>query len=250
MNKSTLSAVLYGDAGEGKSTLAYTARTPLLIIDAEGGAGHAHAIQDGIRTRYPLEYWEAGTEPPSGSHVVYRIESFPDLVKLIGALEQSCPFKSVVVDSLSEVQKLAKKEVEGAGDKHNQDLDAYSIEMRHWTYIYGAVDDIIWRLRKILTNPSGELQTLIFTALIESKFGKQRPQLQGKLGQDLPSLLDLTAKVVLAKDDQGNTVQKMGVASTDLITAKMRIPEIANLYGDVIESPDMAQILEQIEKSN
>lgn len=133
-----LNILLYGVAGAGKTTLAATAQDSehgrdVLYIDVEGGT---LSISDRADVS------------------VYRPASFADLRKVYDALAAGGHnFQTVVVDSLSEVQTLAAKEISPRGG---------TIDQREWGQINDRVINLVRSFRGL--SHSANVNT-IFTAL-------------------------------------------------------------------------------------
>lgn len=88
----TINVLIYGKYGVGKTVLAGSASmvpqmSPVLLIDVEGGT-------NSLRTTYP----EVDT---------IRITSWPELMGTLEYIQDEVhPYKTVIIDSLTEIQKL------------------------------------------------------------------------------------------------------------------------------------------------
>jgi hypothetical protein len=100
----------------GKTSLAETAPLlygPRLILDAEGGT--AWLASDVVKWNFPKEKKPEGKIGPDTS-VVVSIRKWQDLERLNNFLQKGKhPFRSVILDSITDLQKQAKKQVSATG---------------------------------------------------------------------------------------------------------------------------------------
>jgi len=174
----SLSILVHSDTKVGKSTFANTAPAPRLLLDAEA----AHRFLPGRKI-----YWDPQRDAPPAydgtwDTCVAIIRDYSVIVRAIDWLVSGQhSFESVVVDSISEVQKKMKDQIAGMGD----------MDQRKWGEILTHMEALIRRLRDLTEHPTRPLTAVVITAMTEERNGKWRPYVQGQLRTTLPYFIDI-----------------------------------------------------------
>lgn len=173
-----INLLVYGDPGVGKTVLAASAdkvpeMRPVIFIDIEGGTFS-------IRERYP-------------EVKVVRVESWDDMQSIYDALlMEDHGYRTVVLDSLTEIQKFSMYNIMEFTVKKDPDRDPDVPSMREW-------GKNIEQIRKLVRAFRDLPMHTIFTALEKSdkdnKTGKvkTKPSLSGKLANEVAGFLDIVA---------------------------------------------------------
>jgi hypothetical protein len=217
-----INALIYGDPGTGKTVLAGSAAaveemSPVLFVDVEGGT-------------MPLSVLYPSVE-------VVRVKSFRDLQKVYSKLydTEGGGYKTVVLDSLTELQKLSMAGIMKLvkAEKPDQNIDQPRIQ--DWGVNLGQCRTLIRGFRDLPMN-------VIFTALNEEgeKNGKQtnRPLFQGKLKGEGPGFVDIIGYYYVDRKHNGDLTRKIMFRHTNTTMAKDRSTRLP----DVIEDPTMEVI--------
>jgi|KBSMisStaDraftv2_1062788.scaffolds.fasta_scaffold41443_3 hypothetical protein len=221
-----LNALLYGESGAGKTLLAAQAAlveelSPVLFIDMEAGT----------RTLDHL--------PPEALELIdiYQPEKWDDLQAVYNELFRGRhPYKTVVVDSITEAQALNMAKLAGYSTK--VELDASLPKFEEWNETTAEMRRFFRAFRDLRMNT-------IFTATVyedadPSKGTKDhpawlvRPNVSKKLRSDSPAFFDFVAYLYVQRRGGGN-VRFALMDRDDRITAKCRTPGV----GIKIENPTM-----------
>lgn len=220
--------LIYGDSGTGKTTLAGSADAvpsmrPVLFIDIEGGT-------ESLRHSYP--------EVDS-----VRVTTWKEMQELYNALYLGDhPYRTVVLDSLTEVQKFNMYNIMHDLAQKRPDLDADIPGMREW-------GKNIEQLRRFVRGFRDLPIHTIFTALNRSdkdaKTGitTMKPSLSGKLADEVAAFLDVVVYYYVKQIGDGTEAEfkrLLLTRKTDAQVAKDRSGKLPM----VIESPTMAIIHE------
>jgi hypothetical protein len=175
----TLSLIVHANSKVGKTTLGGTCPKPCLVLDAEGGSKFLP---------YAKTYWNPLTEAPpecDGSwEVCVVVVSGIDTLNSVYAwliTGQTC-FASLVVDSISEVQRKLKEQLVGTEQ----------MKMQDWGVLLTRMEWIIRALRDLTEHPTSPLSVVMFVAETRERNGKWKPYMQGQMEISLPYLVDLT----------------------------------------------------------
>jgi phage nucleotide-binding protein len=216
-NKSKyLKILVYGNPGTGKTVFTATAPSPL-IIDVEKGA-HSINNHPNLRNAKALEYKS-----------LFQVEQ---LIKYLGAdAPQLAEFKTIVVDSFSELQKrdldaIVKEEAEKDANR-NKFLPIgpdYNVNTEHMRMIASALRDLD---RHIIVTCHVKEEKDETTGRI-----LRRPNLTPKLAGTLAGIFDVVGYMATSGSGE-NTTRTLQVHPTADVTAKTRI---GNLPA-VIENP-------------
>lgn len=227
----SLTMVVHGESGAGKSWLADTAPGPRLVLDAEGGTSW---------TPSDKVYWDPtdGSPPPQTEDTcVATIKSFQAMGKVLAWLQSGKhPFKSVVIDSLTEIQKRCLDNITGVE----------AADQRAWGEVLRKMEALVRAFRD-LTIPNGVpgLPCVVFVAGSQVKDGVTRPHLQGQLGNTLPYFVDVVGYLYLAQNEDGDIQRKLLCAPVGGYSAKDRTGKM----GTVITDPNVADMLRTLEEA-
>lgn len=176
----TLSILVHGDSKVGKTTFASTSPVPILALDAEGGWKFLPVRR--------VEWDPMMTAPPiyDGTwdvcHVTVR--SWTTVLKVCEWLESGQhTFRSLVVDSITEIQRRLKSNLVGTE----------AMKMQDWGVLLARMDAVIRGMRDLTSHPTNPLQVVVFIA--ESRDNKNNtkkvPTMEGQIVTSLPYWMDL-----------------------------------------------------------
>jgi len=213
-----LNILPYGPPGVGKTVLAGTAAdhpetSPVLILDIEGGTLS-------IRNK---------------KVDVVRVESVEALVKIYEQLmaENDGYYKTCVIDSLTELQKLDMIDIMRELQSRRPDIDIPS--QREWGI---SID----HMRKIVRGFRDLPMNTIFTALVNIDKDNNgvvtyTPSLPGKLKMEISGFVDVVGYMTTAVED-GNSIRRIQFAQTSKVIAKDRSAKL----GDVVDNPTIPML--------
>lgn len=224
-----LNMMIYGGSGAGKTLLAGTAvmvkeMSPIFVIDAEEGSFTLNAL-----TEYSDQIEVVSMREWKRMQAVYN-----DLYT------GKHPFKTVVIDSGTEIQQLAMNDVLGADGKV---LDiGITPEFRDW---YKNTEQIRRMVRAFRDLPMHTIVTALEMDYQDprTKVQMKRPAFSNKLSQQIPAFFD-TVFYLYVKEVSGNEPNRRFCLTdkTDRVVAKCR----AQGVPQVIENPTMPVIYDYL----
>jgi hypothetical protein len=230
-----LDILVHADYGTGKTTFASSAcddsRTaPVLVLDFEGGAA--------------LRFME---KDPS-TYTIRRIRSVNDLNAIYEYLAKgNHPYKSVVVDSLTEIQKLGLFEFVYGTDKvtnafKGDILNIKTAEIQHWGKSHNQVAMMIRYFRDL---PIHSIFTTLTQTVKDELTGKisYTVALPGKQADEIPGIPDIVGYMHTIKQKEG-LVRVMDVQPDGRVKAKDR----TNALGPGVMNPTVPKMLDMIWK--
>lgn len=218
--------LLYGDSGVGKTTLAGSAddvpsMRPVLFIDIEGGT-------ESLRHSYP----EVET---------VRITTWKEMQEVYNVLYSGeHEYKTVVLDSLTEIQKFNMYQIMSDVAQKRPDLDPDVPSMREWGKNLEQIRRMVRGFRDL------EMHT-IFTALAKTDKDQKtgitttKPSLSGKMADEVAAFLDVVVYYYVKQIGDGSDVEfkrLLLTAKTDSQVAKDRTGRLPM----VVEGPTMSEI--------
>ena len=205
---SWLNVLIYGEPGVGKTWLCGTAdddkaTSPVLFMDVEGGVTT-------LRKRTGLD--------------VVSVRNMTQIVEIHRKLHENPGYyKTVVIDSLTELQKLDMREImkEASGRNPNQDEDVPS--MREWGKSGERIRRVVRAYRDLPLNTIFTAHTIIDKDANNATI--YSPSLPGKLRAELPGFLDIVGFMYTFIEDD-NTIRRVQFQKTKTVTAKDRTDEL------------------------
>lgn len=175
----SISILVHADTKTGKSTFGNTAPAPRLLLDAEAAARFlpgAKITWDPQRDAPPVPdgTWET---------CIVAVRDYSVMTSVMAWLQSGQHrFESVIIDSISEIQKRLKDQITGGfGD----------MDQRKWGEILTHMEALIRQFRDLTEHPTNPLTAVVITAMTENRDGKWRPYVQGQLRVTLPYFIDV-----------------------------------------------------------
>lgn len=234
--RSSFTAVIHGESGGGKSTLADTIPGPRLVLDAEGGSEYTPSWPKQIWN--PLLYAPPGVQGCEPGQEVCAdtvrviVRDWATWARVHQWLDSGMhPFKSAILDSLTEIQKRCRDAIRGTERMQTQ----------HWGDLLIEMEAVVRRMRDIAKDPSNPLQNVIFLTLTDDKNGGLfRPFLQGSLQKALPGFVDLVGFLYTEQTADGQGLsRRLMIQPYGQYVAKDRTHVLSRTYGPVVALKDI-----------
>lgn len=218
-----LNLLIYGNPGVGKTVFCGTGEdslntNPLLFLDVEGGTLS-------LRERKNLD--------------VIRVKSIDELLGIHHRLvtENNGYYKTVVIDSLTELQKLDMVDIMHELTQRRPDLDKDVPSQREW-------GKSIEHMRRIVRGFRDLEMNTIFTALTivdkdENGTVTYTPSLPGKLKMEISGFVDVVGYMSASKEGE-DTVRRIQFEGSRRVIAKDR----TSALGKVVEEPTVPMLWE------
>lgn len=231
MSRQFLTAVVHGESKVGKTYLSGTVPKPALFLDAEAGGMRF------LARHYKIVEWTPGEPYPEGDWEIVRcqVKSVDTLTAVFDRLRTGHPFRSVVMDSYTEMQSRFKREISADG----------LLDQQGWGKILAVMEEITMKFRDFTEHPQHPIDCFVVIAGTRMKEGKYRPFMQGQIANLLPYKVDLNGYLFATKDENNNTRRglRIAVGDPDLYDCGNRLDGI---LPDVVWDPNMSDMLERI----
>jgi hypothetical protein len=244
-----LSLLVHANSKAGKSTLTSTAPQPILVIDAEGSWNFIR--RRGVSgTPLRVVSWNpmlespprhnATPDSPLGDFDVIRVvvREWQLLRKTYDRLMQEPhDFVSVVLDSISEIQRRCKANIAGTAQ----------MQMQQWGELLTQMDSLIRGYRDLNLMP-GPVKCVIFVAETRLSNNKWRPYMQGQIDVSLPYWVDICGYLYVEDEPDpssaiaGGTrkVRKLLVGPHPQYESGERVQ---GALPDIIREPNIAEMM-------
>ena len=160
---------------DGQDLTGRNAPGPRLILDAEGGT-------DWLASK-TVEWNPLDGAPPDVDDdvsVVVHITEWELLERINRALQKGQhPFRSVILDSITELQKQAKRSVTDQGMK-----------LQDWGTLYDKMDPVLREIRDLTKAPGSPVECVVLVALANTKDERTIPDIQGSMARSLAGQMD------------------------------------------------------------
>lgn len=231
MAEEALGILVHGPAGAGKTFLGMTGFRPILLMDAERAARF-------IQLRKIK--WDPLTQAPpvwdgTWDVAVVKTRDWPTAQKTLEWLRSGQhSFRTVVVDSISEIQIKAQEAINGRGEMKTQ----------HWGKLLQNMGSFLRDLRDITDEEDNALQILCLISTSKDYDGTFKPYLQGSIASQVPYLFDMTAYLYVSSEADPNTGEMadhryLFTGNHPQYEAKSRVPGVP----PTIRDPNLTQIM-------
>jgi len=210
-----------------------------LILDAEGGSRF-------IKANRKHKKWNPLTDgaPPEADGTwdacFVQVTDWKTLYAAYQWLASGKhPFKSVVLDSLTEAQKRLVDDVAGTDQPTLQD----------WGTIGRNFEDIVRKFRDLTFHPTNPV-SVVMLCLAHLRDGETRPFLKGAIELTLPAFVDVVGYLytTASETDAGKVERNMLIVPHNKIIAKDRTGALEETYGAVVNKPDFSDWLDILEQ--
>ncbi len=237
----TLTLLVHAESGAGKSWLGQTTPAPRLVLDAEsGGSRFARRVgEDGVARKPKSVHWDPHSDgPPAAGEwetcfvSVKSIETLQRTYEWLNIGEH--PFRSIVMDSLTEVQDICKKSIRTGDEVMNE---------RMWGILLDRMTALVKDFRDLREHPVAPVSVVLILALSIDLKGKIQPLVQGQLRDKLPGWVDTLGALHPSVTIDGEYEGRLLIRPNDRFVAKDRTHTLSQRYGPVIAHPDVEQML-------
>lgn len=240
-----LKALIYSPAGHGKTVLLGTGAgdprlSPMLIADFEGGV---RSIASKIHL---VKLAELGKAKPTLDKIdVVRIQSWNDFDDLYDFLDSDKnPYKSIGLDSLSEMNYLNLQTVVGQAATDNTRHDPDVAQQQDYLRSQAQMRKLIRFFRDL------NMHVIFAAGALEAREPRTkkyqfRPALVGQLVKEIPGLVDTLGYLAIVEEENGNTYRALFVQPTERFMAKDRSE--GGKLGEYIVNPTLPMILDILE---
>lgn len=230
-----LKMLIYGESGAGKTRLAASSHvvdelSPVLLVDAEAGVASVVNVYPGIKVLSLSEakaaFWR---ENPDDS-----FDYAGWLEELVDELEEDTTYKTVIIDSLSEVQNalIVSHLVNEAAQDSTKDVDLPS--QRDFLKVSNLLRALVCRFRDLQKN-------IIFTCLEREGSGRDDsrlvPALMPSLASTVPAYMDVVGRLCTVPTE-GGLERRLYTSLTPRYIAKDR----RGVLPPTITNPTMEEI--------
>lgn len=233
-----LTILVFGAPKVGKSSLAVSGPEPRCVFDVEGSARFLpiNAVEWLPASQNPPEVdgtWDTAVIPTTSWEVAEAGKRWLQSGKH--------PFKSVAIDSVSELQQRRIEHVAGREQMTQQ----------NWGDVFRTVSGFIRDMRDLTMHPTKPIESVTMTAMARQIDGMWKPWCQGQLQSVLPYLLDVTAYIWVEQTDAGE-VRKILTRRTREFEAgervQGRIPPVVELRSRPPGTPsdDVIRLLDMV----
>ena len=247
----SLSLLVHAFSKVGKTTLAATSPAPICMLDAEGGAKFLRNAESLVQMYgRPIELREwVPTEPPprydgTWDICIVNIRDWQTVTQVYNWLSQAeHDFQSLVVDSITEVQRRCKQQLKGTE----------ALKIQDWGTLLVQMDMIIRGFRDLTLHPVRPLRVVVFIAETrQSQAGKWKPYMQGQIEVALPYWMDIVGYlyIEMLQNAQGQPtipVRRLLIGQNQMYEAGERVQ---GRLGTYVDNPNIFQMYSTIFSPN
>jgi len=235
MKRRKLTLVVHGESGVGKYYFADSAPGPRLILDVEGSVDWTPSRK--IPWKDPRE---APPELGENDSALLTVTDLETVQRAFQWLTQGQhPFRSVIIDSLSEVQKRAIDAIAGPAQMKLQDYGA----------LLRKIEAMVRSFRDLTMHPTNPVDVVVFVAGSVEKGTDHpvtRPMLVGRMSEQLGYYVDCMAYLSVQVGTDGKLERKALVAQVEGFAAKDRTGKLGVSFDVPEGQPAIPMMLDMI----
>lgn len=239
----TLTALVHGFSGVGKSWLSDTTPAPRLVIDSENRAKFLPS-----KKAKRLIRWDPLAGPPPVADgtwdtcvvAIAADEHAAQIIDTVYAYLRSGqhPFVSVSMDSLMRTQERYLNGIAGVAQ----------VTTPQWGELLRKVRDLTSKFCDLTAIPQTGVRCMLFVCGSHEKDGKQVPLLQGSVGSYIPYYLDVVGYYFETTDADNVLYRGLQIGHAPKFECKDNTNEFMAAYpSGTIWNPNMEQLMQLLE---
>jgi hypothetical protein len=244
--------LVYAETKRGKSTLGASCPGPVLALDAEGSwnAFEGRKNPNNPSQPYRVVWWDPNEAPPKADGTwdicvvdVLRWETVEQVIQW--TIQPDHPFQSIVVDSVTQLQKRCKEALPGFQSGNQQYSD--------WGQLLTRMSEKIQRFRDMVKDVRNPFRVALFTAEGDLRQdGKYVPNMEGALRKGIAYWMNTTACLTVKQVPNADGII---AADSPLVRSLMVKPNPQYITGshfedrfttNSIENPNITTMMGQI----
>ena len=236
MSDRALSVLVHGHSKVGKSSLSVTSPYPRLYLDVESASRFLPIVR---------KVWDPKEGPPPMADgtwdtcVVY-VRDYQTVTQVYAWLQVGQHhFKSLILDSISELQVRLKEQIAGRGQ----------LQTQQWGEVLTNLAGLMRDFRDLTMHPTNPLEAVVLTAMTHQRDGIWRPYLQGQLATVIPYFWDVVSYLYVDQiPSEDPTVPPQEVRR--LLTRKHPLFEagerVQGRIPPVVDNPNITEMLNMV----
>ncbi len=220
---------VHGEPKVGKTWFGASGPRPVLLIDAEAGGTQYIPLR---KVEWDYRNYAPPADDGTWDAAIATVRSLSDFDAVMAHQAAGWPFRSVSLDSLSELQARARREICPSGD----------MKMELWGKLLAQMEVVVGKLRDLtVLDDECEAVTIVCGTRMD-EHGCMRPGVQGASARMLAYAVDLLLYLYLSPSQQ-----ELGAVDRLGLTAPKPHAQAGNRLGgalpDVILDPDISAIV-------
>jgi hypothetical protein len=183
----TLTILLYGDPKTGKTTFAMTSPGPRLVLDIENGTRFVPGLD--------ITVWDPKSEEPPADDGTWdtclvHVHDYDTVLRAYQwVVSGKTPFRSVIVDSVSELQAKIIENIAGRSQ----------VKMQDWGNVLRHMTGLLRDMRDMVALRTNKVNCLVLVAMSRESAtdGKKGIYLQGQSAVVAPFIVDICGYLAL-----------------------------------------------------
>lgn len=226
-----INLIVFGGSKVGKSTLGDTTPAPRLVLDAEAGSRFTPSRK--------VRWDPASQKPPvpdgTWDTALVAVRSYRDVLRAYEWLASGQhPFRSVVLDSISEIQQRAVDDIAGSNVMQTQD----------WGTLLRNLSDLIRKFRDLVSHPTRPLDAIVVIAMArQGSDGTWKPFMQGQIATLMPYYVDVCSYLGVVPLEDGTTIRRLFVGTFPGFETGERV---GGRLGTYVDGPNISTMLAAI----
>jgi hypothetical protein len=217
-----LNMIVFSHPKQGKSWLGDTTPAPRVVLDAEAGSRFTPS------KKILWEPTKSGPPEADGSWetAIVPVRSFKDVTKTFEWLNSGKhPFRSVIIDSISECQQRIIDDLAGT----------QQLKVQQWGDVLRIGSDMIRKFRDLITNPIRPMDAVVFIAMAAQRpdGGSWYPFMQGRLATTMPYFVDIVGYLAQGVTEEGISFRRLYIGSAPGYETGERVGGKLGTYVDV-----------------
>ena len=227
---------VHGEPKVGKTWFAASGPKPVLLIDAEAGGTE---YVPGRKVAWDYRNYAPPAADGSWDAAIATIRSTADFDAVMAHQGRGWPFRSVSLDSLSELQVRARRELAPTGD----------MDMQLWGKLLARMESIVHRLRDLtILDEMCESVTMVCGTRMDDQ-GKMQPGLQGASARMVAYAVDLMLYLYLSPSQtELGAVDRLGLTAPKPHAAAGN--RLGGALPELVLDPDISAIVAALNSGN